>query len=61
MCNYFKENNKMPCCTHDCDGCIWFEDDMTNDEFEELDFVQPRERIPCKLIIKKQVQNEKGR
>lgn len=23
-CTYYKENNKEPCCTHDCCGCVWY-------------------------------------
>ena len=26
VCTYQKENGKLPCCTHDCDGCIWHEE-----------------------------------
>ena len=24
-CTYQKENGKPPCCTHDCEGCVWYE------------------------------------
>lgn len=27
MCKYQQENGKSPCCTHDCDGCVWNEPD----------------------------------
>ena len=23
-CSYYAENGKKPCCTHDCDGCVWY-------------------------------------
>lgn len=25
FCTYYTKNNKKPCCTHDCDGCEWYE------------------------------------
>ena len=24
MCNYPVENGRVPCCTHDCEGCVWY-------------------------------------
>ena len=24
-CTYYEHNDKKPCCTHDCYGCIWCE------------------------------------
>ena len=27
MCTYEKTNGKAPCCTHQCDGCMWYEED----------------------------------
>ena len=26
MCGYIKEYNDAPCCTHECNGCIWYEE-----------------------------------
>jgi len=23
-CSYYINNKKEPCCTHDCDGCMWY-------------------------------------
>lgn len=23
-CSYYAENGKKPCCTHDCDECVWY-------------------------------------
>ena len=23
MCKYYEVNGVIPCCTHDCEGCIW--------------------------------------
>lgn len=23
-CSYYAENDKKPCCTHDCYGCMWY-------------------------------------
>lgn len=23
-CSYYAENDKKPCCIHDCNGCIWY-------------------------------------
>ena len=23
-CSYYAENGKESCCTHDCDGCMWY-------------------------------------
>ena len=23
-CTYYEENGKEPCCTHSCDGCMWY-------------------------------------
>ncbi len=23
-CSYSTENGKEPCCTHECDGCMWY-------------------------------------
>jgi len=23
-CSYYAENDKKPCCTHDCDVCMWY-------------------------------------
>lgn len=23
-CSYYAENDKKPCCTHDCEGCTWY-------------------------------------
>ena len=31
MCNYEKENGKPPCCTHECDGCVWHEEEEDGD------------------------------
>lgn len=25
FCRYYENNNKKPCCTHECDGCVWYE------------------------------------
>lgn len=27
MCGYVKEYGTAPCCTHDCNGCVWYEDE----------------------------------
>ena len=27
MCNYYKENGEVPVCTHDCEECMWHEED----------------------------------
>lgn len=27
MCTYQDANGKPPCCTHDCDGCVWHKED----------------------------------
>lgn len=27
MCTYEAENGKSPCCTHDCNGCVWHVDE----------------------------------
>lgn len=27
MCTYYDNNGKAPCCTHDCQRCIWNEED----------------------------------
>lgn len=32
MCTYQRENAKAPCCTHDCDGCMWCEKDEDEKE-----------------------------
>ena len=24
-CTYYEHNNKKPCCTHDCYGCVWYQ------------------------------------
>lgn len=32
MCNYPVENGKVPCCTHDCEGCVWHRDDDDEEE-----------------------------
>ena len=37
MCRYFKENGKVPCCTHDCNGCVW------NDPVQCMDCIYRRE------------------
>lgn len=34
MCTYYQVNGEAPCCTHDCDGCIFHEADE-NDEMEQ--------------------------
>jgi hypothetical protein len=26
MCIYEKANGKAPCCTHDCNGCVWWQE-----------------------------------
>lgn len=23
-CSYYAENGNKPCCTHDCDRCVWY-------------------------------------
>ena len=23
-CSFYTENGKKPCCTHDCDRCMWY-------------------------------------
>ncbi len=32
MCTYQNENGKAPCCTHDCDVCVW---NQTSENEEE--------------------------
>lgn len=32
MCTYQRENGKAPCCTHDCDGCVWHEEDEDEED-----------------------------
>lgn len=32
MCTYFNNNGKAPCCTHDCEGCIWHEEEDDDEE-----------------------------
>lgn len=34
MCTYQRENGKAPCCTYDCNGCMWYEKDEDEDEKE---------------------------
>lgn len=34
MCTYQKENGKTPCCTHDCDGCVWNQTSENEEEKE---------------------------
>lgn len=34
MCTYHRWNNKEPCCTHDCSGCMWFEPEEAEEEQE---------------------------
>ena len=31
MCTYYKEYGKVPCCTHQCEGCVWFEEPEDDD------------------------------
>ncbi len=26
ICTYQMENGKAPCCTHECNGCMWYEE-----------------------------------
>ena len=37
MCTYEKENGKQPCCTHECEGCVWHESDENEDNDYEYD------------------------
>ena len=23
-CTYYEAKNRKPCCTHECDGCVWY-------------------------------------
>lgn len=32
MCTYYDSNGKAPCCTHDCDGCMWYEEEDDDEE-----------------------------
>lgn len=32
MCTYYDVNGIMPCCTHDCQGCMWHEEEGEDDE-----------------------------
>lgn len=32
MCIYYKENGKIPCCTHQCEGCVWYEKPEEDDD-----------------------------
>ena len=32
MCTYYKENGKVPCCTHQCEGCVWWEEPEDDDD-----------------------------
>ncbi len=34
VCAYLRENGRSPCCTHDCNGCMWYEEqeDYCSDE-----------------------------
>ena len=32
MCTYQKENGKEPCCTHDCEGCMWNDKDEDEED-----------------------------
>lgn len=34
MCRYVKEYGDAPHCTHDCNGCMFFEEDDDCDEEE---------------------------
>lgn len=37
MCTYQDANGKPPCCTHDCDGCVWHEENKaTMTQTEEI-------------------------
>lgn len=37
MCTYEAENGKSPCCTHDCNGCVWHVDEENDDEDYDYD------------------------
>lgn len=32
MCNYYKVIGTIPFCVHDCDGCMFHEEDEENDK-----------------------------
>lgn len=32
MCTYYDNNGKAPCCTHDCKGCMWYEEEDDDEE-----------------------------
>lgn len=36
MCTYYKENGKIPSCTHDCNGCMFHEQEETEMDDEEF-------------------------
>ena len=35
MCNYQKVNGKEPCCIHECDLCMWHDEDEEEQEFDD--------------------------
>lgn len=35
MCTYYRENGKIPCCTYDCDGCMFHEEIEDGEDEEE--------------------------
>lgn len=35
MCTYYREYGKIPCCTHNCDGCMF---NSTTEEIVEVEF-----------------------
>ena len=32
MCIYQKENGIPPCCIHECDGCMWHEEEEEEEQ-----------------------------
>ena len=35
MCTYYQKYGIIPCCTHDCDGCMFHEETEDGEDEEE--------------------------
>lgn len=45
MCKYYTENGKPPCCTHDCNGCVWHSEDAIGELQEAIDQIHLVEEV----------------
>ena len=61
MCTYYQEYGKIPCCTHDCAGCIFnpADEEIVEVEFsgEDLDMILKYQKLSEATSIQSAIMN----